>query len=268
MQERHKDRKRYFEEEAETCTHFYIPYITPFLRKEVSTVLEVGCGEGGNLMPFAQRGIRVTGIDIDSIKTTLASKFFNEFGLSGTFVRGDFLRDELPHSSYDIILSHDVIEHIHPKDKLTFMKRVSTLINSSEGIGLIAFPAWHMPYGGHQQMCHSRIASHLPWIHLLPASVYRRLLRSLGETEGTVRELLEIKTCKMTVETMEKLCNRSGLEIVARKLWLINPHYKVKFGLPPISLPPLLSELPYLRNYLSTSCFFLVRRSKKNTPRD
>jgi cyclopropane fatty-acyl-phospholipid synthase-like methyltransferase len=41
-----------------------MPYIEQFHRiKSGSKILEVGCGEGGNLLPFAQRGCEVVGIE-------------------------------------------------------------------------------------------------------------------------------------------------------------------------------------------------------------
>lgn len=64
MQERHIDRKRYFEEQAQTCRKYYIPYIKNHIGHLPHKVLEVGCGEGGNLLPFAESGCEVVGVDI------------------------------------------------------------------------------------------------------------------------------------------------------------------------------------------------------------
>ena len=65
MQKRHTDRKMYFHDLEITSKEFYISYLSTF--KELtskSRILEVGCGEGGNLVPFAQLGCKVTGIDM------------------------------------------------------------------------------------------------------------------------------------------------------------------------------------------------------------
>ena len=45
MQERHIDRKRYFNEQAQTCRNYYIPYIKSKIEYLPDKVLEVGCGE-------------------------------------------------------------------------------------------------------------------------------------------------------------------------------------------------------------------------------
>ena len=46
MQERHIDRKRYFNEQAQTCRNDYIPYIKSKIGYLPDKVLEVGCGKG------------------------------------------------------------------------------------------------------------------------------------------------------------------------------------------------------------------------------
>lgn len=54
MQKRHKDRQCYFNELANTSRSFYIDYVKQFISLSPSThILEIGCGEGGNLLPFA-----------------------------------------------------------------------------------------------------------------------------------------------------------------------------------------------------------------------
>lgn len=54
MQERHKNRTLYFHELAQTSRKYFIPYIGQYKRLgKDSRVLEIGCGDGGNLLPFA-----------------------------------------------------------------------------------------------------------------------------------------------------------------------------------------------------------------------
>ena len=53
MQQRHKDRKQYFDEQVYTTEKYVIPFVNEFMpiTKEMS-ILEIGCGEGGNMKPF------------------------------------------------------------------------------------------------------------------------------------------------------------------------------------------------------------------------
>ncbi len=259
MQKRHSDRLAYFEDSACTAREFYLPYVEKFHRvgKGVS-VLEVGCGEGGNLLPFAERGCEVTGVDLSVTRIVQAEAFFEQSGYNARFVHADFLELEKPSSEkrYDVLLIHDVIEHIHRKSD--FIRHAHHFL-ASDGIIFWGFPAWHMPFGGHQQVCKSRWCSHLPFIHLLPSRLYDGLLHLCGESRERREELLDIKRTRVSIERFERLLAVNGCAVLHRCLWLINPHYKRKFRLKPRKLMYPLSRLPYVRNFFSTSCFYITR---------
>lgn len=261
MQARHINRAQYFKELAATSYKYYLPVIQKYhsvLSK--SRVLEIGCGDGGNLLPFARMGCEVVGIDISESRIRDAGRFFFERQQSGTFVCEDILRLPNLGRPFDVIVCHDVYEHITDKDCL--LKTINSYLKP-DGIAVVAFPAWQMPFGGHQQICRSRIVSRLPFIHLLPTKVYLRLLTLFGESEDCIRELMSIRQTRTTVEGFEKRLRGSGLEIVHRDLWLVNPHYEKKFGLKPKKLAKFISGLPYLRNWFSTSCEYLLKKEGK-----
>ena len=77
MQKRHLNRHAYFIESANTSRTYYITYLSQFIciTKGIK-VLEVGCGEGGNLLPFAEVGGEVTGIDLSKTRIEDAKEFF------------------------------------------------------------------------------------------------------------------------------------------------------------------------------------------------
>ena len=78
MQNRHTDRLKYFSELAATTREYFMPYINTFHDIDAGTeVLEIGCGEGGNLLPFAEAGCKVTGIDISANRIRQAKEFFS-----------------------------------------------------------------------------------------------------------------------------------------------------------------------------------------------
>lgn len=260
MQQRHHDRLRYFQELSNTSRDFYVDYVGRFVSVNSSTrVLEIGCGEGGNLLPFAQLGCYVKGIDLDRERTEQARKYFVLSGQKGEFVCQDFLTFSSPNEGserFDIILIHDVIEHIPPSAKYPFFFHIRSFLRRG-GIVFFGFPAWHNPFGGHQQISVG-IASKLPFIHLLPNVLYTLLLRFSRTSPAMIEELLAIKQARMTIERFEQLTHQTGYTIVDRQLWFINPHYQQKFHLKPRRLWSLLARVPYVRNYFTTSAFYVI----------
>lgn len=146
MQERHLNRKKYFEELSITSQKYYIPYLTQhFELTPECSILEIGCGDGGNLLPFAQYGCKVTGIDISINRIKQAQDFFLEAGLKAQLIASDIFKIDDFGKLFDIIIMHDVIEHIADKERL--LKQLKIYVKDN-GIIFIGFPAWQMPFGG------------------------------------------------------------------------------------------------------------------------
>lgn len=256
MQKRHTDRYRYFREEAATTEKYFIPYLSEFMDVGDISVLEVGCGEGGNLLPFARRGCRVVGVDLSEQRVRQAESFFSRECAAGTFVCDDVMHYRGDGRLFDLIVCHDVVEHIPEKGKMLLaLKRLL----APGGRLFVAFPAWQMPFGGHQQIARSWVVSHLPFVHLLPELAFCLMLRLFGEDASKINELIGIRRTRCTVEMFEREAAYAGYTVYDRRLWLVNPHYEVKFGLRPIRLCRQLSALPYIRNFMASSCFYVVR---------
>ena len=257
MQQRHQDRELYFKEQAQTCHKHYLPYLQSFISITPDTrILEIGCGEGENLLPLAQMGCQVTGIDLAAERIAEAQSFFKQSNASGTFLNSDAIQyAQSTPKRFDLILMHDVIEHIVDKEQLLIaIKRLLT----PDGLLFIAFPAWQMPFGGHQQICHNSTLAHLPFIHLLPRTVYRHLLRIANESEENIHELMNIRHTRTTIEDFEALALKH-YQLKNRQLWFINPHYETKFHLQPRKLWKHIKHIPYLRGFCSTACWYLLK---------
>lgn len=256
MQKRHVDRELYFEEQSRTCHRYYVPYLrrhgVDFPRK----VLEIGCGEGGNLLPFAQAGCSVTGMDLCARRIEQARNCFFQRGFTPRLIVADAVTYDWGDEQFDLILLHDVIEHV--ADKATLLRKIRMLL-SPGGVVFAGFPAWQMPFGGHQQIAHGCL-SRCPWIHLLPAAFYEKMLRTSGEAEDTVQELLSIKKTRCPIEYFERLARQQRFRLVDRTLYLINPHYQTKFGWRPVVLPSVLAHLPWLRNFCCSGTFYLLKK--------
>jgi hypothetical protein len=149
----------------------------------------------------------------------------------------------------------DVLEHIHDQER--FMSHVKGFLKP-DGVFFLGFPPWQYPFGGHQQMCKSKVLSRLPYFHLLPGKLYPLTLRCFGESEGLIRDLLEIRQTRITIEGFNRIIKKEGYEVRKKCYYLINPNYQVKFGLRPTKQSVLISRVPYIRNYFITTCYFVL----------
>jgi SAM-dependent methyltransferase len=258
MHERHTDRELYFREQALTTSRYVIPFVSSLRQVTPAlAVLEIGCGEGGNLLPFLEAGCtRVTGIDISGHKIENARRFYASIpkGESVEFIAAD-IYDCADAGKFDLVMMRDVLEHIH--DQARFISFVKNLL-ASDGILFIAFPPWNNPFGGHQQVCDSRILSKMPWIHLLPRGLYRGLLRAAGESSAKIEGLMEIRETGINLGRFERIIKKEGFSVLKKSLWLINPNFEVKFGLRPRRLPSLAGRIPGLRNFVTTTGYYII----------
>jgi SAM-dependent methyltransferase len=266
MQDRHRDRRIYFNEQAITSEKYVLPFIREVTDIDENTsVLEIGCGEGGNLKPFLDIGCkRIVGVDILPGKIDNAIKFYsNHPGRKKIeFVTGD-IYDLRELGQFDIIITRDVLEHIHGQER--FMQFVRKFLNP-DGKFFLGFPPWFNPFGGHQQMCESRFLSKLPFFHILPTPLYRFILKTFGETDSKIKGLLEIKETGITIERFERILARTGYKKDRRIFYFINPNYEVKFGLKSRKQLKIFSSIPCLRNFIITSNYYII--SLKNPIRD
>jgi len=265
MQERHKDKTLYFSEQEYTTKKYVIPFINDFLPINSSTtVLEIGCGEGGNLKPFLDLGCQCVGLDLNQTKIEFGKQIFENHPNNSKlelFVE-DIYKVTRQDFQFDLIILRDVIEHIPNQEKFT--EYVKKFLKPNGKI-FFAFPPWQNPFGGHQQIAYSKI-SKIPFIHLLPKGLYSAVLRYFEGNnilEGTnastiVEELLDIKETRISIERFRKILRQSNYKIDKEILYFINPNYEIKFNLKPRKLFNIFGAIPYLRNFYTTVVYCIV----------
>ena len=260
MQQRHRDRMIYFQEQAECTRRYVIPYIeqvlpvTPNLR-----ILEIGCGEGGNLKPFLELGCHCVGVDIDVAQIEKAKQYLSEYYLGDNLTLialniYDVQPDEI--GTFDIIMLRDVIEHIPNQER--FMHCLKGFMYD-ESVVFFGFPVWCNPFGGHHQICCNKVLSHMPWLHLLPNALYKKVLQWGGETQGKIQALLEIKATGISLHRFERIIHKEQYKVLQHTHYLINPNYEIKFGLRPCALPKCL-QIPYLSDFYTTAMYYLIEK--------
>ncbi len=256
----HKDDKVRYEQQVDNSSSYVLPFIaqTHTLGNGVN-VLEIGCGEGGVLVPFVEAGCNCVGVDLNPMRIDLANGFMKDYVAKGkveflykNVYDDDFLARFKNH--FDVIILKDAIEHI--PDQELFIPYLKNLMKR-DGQIFFGFPPWYMPFGGHQQIADKKI-SMMPYYHILPKAIYKNLLKAFGESQGVITELLEIHDTQISIERFERIVKKSGLYIIKKQPYLINPIYKYKFGWQPVKQSKFISGIPYVRNFLTTCVYYSI----------
>jgi SAM-dependent methyltransferase len=261
MFEFHADRKRYFDIQVLNAQRHVLPFISKaFTVRKGMRVLEIGCGEGGVLKAFIGKGCTCVGVDTDGARVENAKAWLAEDIREGKarFLVKDIYEVDIPQDTggaFNIIILKDVIEHIHDQPRLmAWMK--SMLVPG--GIIFFGFPPWQMPFGGHQQMCSNKWLSKLPYYHLLPSRIYRSILQKFNEP---VDDLMEIRKTGLSIEYFESMVRQKEYTIVHKLHYLVNPIYEWKFGIKPLRQLPVIRDIPFLRNYITTCVYYMITPS-------
>ena len=222
-----------------------------------STILEIGCGEGGNLVPFVKLGCqRIVGIDLAKNKIENGQAYFKtiEGGERVELIYED-IYDSKGMGKFDVIIMRDVIEHIHDQER--FLKYVKRFLKPG-GAFYLGFPPWYNPFGGHQQITSNKYLSKLPYYHILPRSLYARILRWGKEPEKRIEALLEIYDTRISIERFERIIKAENYKKLRRTFYLFNPNYQIKFNLKPRTVWKIFSGIRFFRNFYTTAMYYVI----------
>ncbi len=259
----HLSAKKKFDQQVENAKNYLLAFIEQeFPINSSIRVMEIGCGEGGVLTPFIEKGAWCLGVDlsesrIENAKQLLADAVTNdkvEFVCQNVY-DADFLAKW--QGQFDLLILKDAIEHIPEQEK--FIPYLKSFLKP-DGYMFFGFPPWCMPFGGHQQIAVGKITSKLPWYHLLPTFLYKGVLKMAGESEGTVQELMNVKETRISTWRFEKIIRASGMKVAQLTPFLINPIYRYKFGWQPRKQSKLVYAIPGIRDFLTTAVYYLVKK--------
>jgi len=258
MHERHQNMNIYFKEQSLTTERYVVPYINSVVPvTEDSSILEIGCGEGGNLVPFVNlKCKRIVGIDLSERKIIKGRELFAEIpgGDVVEFICED-IYDSKNLGTFDVIIMRDVIEHIHNQER--FMKFVKKFLKPG-GAFYLGFPPWYNPFGGHQQTMSNKYLSKTPYFHILPRGLYNRIIRWSKESDGKREAYLEIYDTRISIERFERILKKENYKTLRRTFYLFNPNYEVKFGLKPRKVFKAFSWIPFFRNFYTTAMYYVI----------
>ena len=113
--------------------------------------LDIGCGQGDITIALVQAGCKkVTGIDLVPRMIDQATLHAQRLRVDNCveFLCAD-IHDWTPPHQYDVILSHEALEHIHSPQ--AFLQKVANLV-APHGMVILAFgPLFHSPVGDHME---------------------------------------------------------------------------------------------------------------------
>lgn len=260
----HSNKELYFQMQRENAAEFVLPFVEQVLPIGAGChVLEVGCAEGGVLLAFLERGCTGVGVELSEPRALQATEFLKDHIASGQAriisknIYDPAFETEFK-GQFDLIVLKDVIEHIPDQQKLMgFMK---TYLKPG-GQVFFGFPPWQMPFGGHQQICRTKLGK-MPWLHLLPSGMYRACLKLFGEGKDTIAELMDVHSTGISLERFERIVHATDYRISNKLLYLINPIYKYKFKLKPRPQFGLIAAIPWVRNFWTTCGYYLITPGK------
>lgn len=264
MREFHTDKKRYFDMQFRTTKEYIIPYISDKIDlSQKLDILEIGCAEAGVLKAFTETGHNCVGIELSDGRVDLAKQFLAEELGSGQFriINKNIYDIDIEKdigNKFDLVILKDVIEHIPGQEK--FMNKVGDFLKK-DGKIFFGFPPWQMPFGGHQQLCRSKLLQYLPYFHMLPKPIYKSILKLGREPDFVIKELLEIKETGISVERFNRILKKESYHIDKHQMFIFNPIYKYKFGLKVRKQAKFIQVIPWFRNFVSTCAYYLVSKN-------
>lgn len=261
MFEFHHDKKKYFGINIANVNQYILPFIEEkFPLQAGMRVLEIGCGEGGVLKAFLDRGLTGVGVELDEVRLVDARNWLVAEMQRGkvSFVSKNIYDCDVEKDlggKFNLIVLKDVIEHIPGQEKL--LAYLQSFL-ADKGIIFFGFPPWQMPLGGHQQILKNKWLSKIPYYHLLPMPIYKSILKKAGEN---VQEMVEIKETGISIERFQKIVKTTGYKVLNKKHFLLNPIYQYKFGWKPKEQFAIVQAVPWVRNFF-TSCVYYIIQSK------
>jgi SAM-dependent methyltransferase len=239
------------------CRDVVLPWLEQRMPLEGAAVADVGAHHGGMVDYLREHGAVASGTAFElSEEVVLSSPFEPDerFRLEVA----DALELPVDTPRFDLVLLHDVLEHIPDYERALLAIRQ---LLSERGRLFISFPPYYSGFGGHQQYARG-LARVAPFVHLLPARLFFRVAAP-GEqeymtAEGALEDMVSVRRTRLTLASAEAAFASAGLAVEHRELFLVRPEYTVRYGLKARGASAF-GRVPVLRELAVNGAFYLLR---------
>ncbi len=238
-------------------------YLIPMLkRRGISIngkkVFEIGCGNGGVIEAFAEGCRKAVGLDRVPFDYSKHNSSAVKYITADLFDQNFFNEYQ---DQYDIILLRDVIEHL-PQKREVF--EICDKLLADDGILFFTFPPFYSPFGAHQHVYSKTTLGKLPYMQLLPKSLYLKYVRAVEDgNRDALNAVEEIVKSRTTISSLNKVIKQSPFEIFYQEYYLTRPSFEIRYGVRPLKVQ-VLRYIPLLQELLVMGVHMILKRKKKN----
>lgn len=231
----------------------------------IGRVLDDGCGGGGMCVSFGEESQSVVGIDLSHRFADAGTRLAQEKGVRNvTFAQADGAALPFPDRSFDLILSHAVIEHVaDPSGYLSEARRVLR----DEGRFFLQTAPYLSPHGAHLPRLKVPVPLHLVvgrraafaascWLaekapHYLDVDLEGSSFVTLVRRgEKKVDDLLY----RVTVRNLRRNIREAGFRLLREDLYVS----RLARRMLPSTLSSLIPRVPLFRDILITNVEYLL----------
>jgi len=115
-------------------------------KKELKTVLDVGCAHGRDSTYLAKNGFEVTGIDISKIAIETSNQLSDKMQVNAKYIVGDFFSHPFK-TKFDCIINFNTLHLFFEEKRKEFIQRMHDLLNENGIIVVASFSNFESQYG-------------------------------------------------------------------------------------------------------------------------
>jgi ubiquinone/menaquinone biosynthesis C-methylase UbiE len=176
-------------------------------------VLDNGCGPGGTALSLAEETAFVVGLDLDARFRDAGVRLAKEKGIrNASFVQGDGSRLPFPDASFDLVLSHSVIEHV--VDAEGYFRECSRVLRPGGALYLSTSPYLSLT-GCHLPRLKVPIPVHLILGRRVALAIFRWLAR---HAPWTLRDPRESNTWILLAEQGKPIPDSLAQRVTVRRV--------------------------------------------------